>query len=123
MATIQMGSIASGIHTGGDTNPEIFVDGITYGTANDGYSNPTEAYRASEGDTLVRGTWYPSALVFVNGKRGASTAWTMDDDGVDYHQGYHALLESSFGLRLHTSTGWNLSDAYYVNNWPGTPYT
>ncbi|EIK3723866.1 Ig-like domain-containing protein, partial [Salmonella enterica] len=123
MATIQMGSIASGIHTGGDTNPEIFVDGIAYGTAPDGYDSDTEAFRARESDALVRGTVYPSSLVFVNGKRGASTDWNMSEDGVDYHQGYNALLESSFGLRLHTTTGWNLSDAYYVNNWPGTPYT
>ncbi|ELG4352529.1 hypothetical protein RN262_005022, partial [Salmonella enterica] len=31
MNTIQMGGIASGIRTGGDTNPELFVAGLGYG--------------------------------------------------------------------------------------------
>ncbi|EDV5330195.1 hypothetical protein S010_005112 [Salmonella enterica subsp. enterica serovar Oranienburg] len=124
MATIQMGSIASGIHTGGDTNPELFVDGNDTGTGDAaGYRSWRELYRAQSNDNPTFGTDYPAAIVFVNGKRGASTSWTMESDGIDSTDGYHALLESSFGLRLHTATGWNLSDAYFVNNWPGTPYT
>ncbi|HHR4330891.1 TPA: hypothetical protein ACS52A_004798, partial [Salmonella enterica] len=31
--------------------------------------------------------------------------------------------EISIGYTLAKVTQWNLSDAYYVNNWPGTPYT
>lgn len=69
------------------------------------------------------GAIYPSSLVFVNGKRAASTSWSMNKDGVTEATGYHVLMESSFGLLLHNATRWNLSDAYYVNNWPGTPYT
>ncbi|EIB0268757.1 hypothetical protein K7655_004907 [Salmonella enterica] len=125
MKSIHIGGIASVIHTGGDTNPEIFVTGLGYGTEfQSGYKNSTEFYRYPDGVAdYTRGTDFPSALVFVNGGRSAATRWTMVDDGVDVHAGYHDLMEASIGLKLHTATNWNLSDAYFVNNWPGTPYT
>ncbi|EJB8777198.1 Ig-like domain-containing protein [Salmonella enterica] len=124
--TIQMGSIASGIHTGGDTNPDIFVDGISIGRSYaSGYILTSEFYRSSPGVGTIPtyGTTFPSALVFVNGSRSAASRWTMADNEVDYTLGYRELEQASIGLRLHTATNWNLSDAYFVNNWPGTPYT
>ncbi|ECA6104547.1 hypothetical protein EM822_25425, partial [Salmonella enterica subsp. enterica serovar Oranienburg] len=103
------GPITQLIKTGGDTNPEIFVPGIGTGTSATGHEY--ELYRGS-----ITGTKFPSALVFVNGSRTAATSWTIARDGIDG-------ASISFGAKLHTTTNWNLSDAYFVNNWPGTPYT
>ncbi|ECI2243636.1 hypothetical protein AH051_25375, partial [Salmonella enterica subsp. enterica] len=125
MKSIHIGGIASVIHTGGDTNPEIFVTGLGGGTeSQSGYDSGTEFYRPADGSgPYTRGAWFPSALVFVNGGRHAAIQWNIIGDGVDFQDGYHQLLEVSIGLKLHTATNWNLSDAYFVNNWPGTPYT
>ncbi|EJS9777701.1 inverse autotransporter beta domain-containing protein [Salmonella enterica] len=125
MRSVRMGSIAKAIGTGGDTNPEIFVDGNAVGTAmTPVYDARDELYRAGDEDTpKILGTRLPAALVFVNGSRGASTAWTMEGNGADKRWADTDVLEASIGLRLSTATGWNLSDAYYVNNWPGAPYT
>ncbi|MFG6003673.1 hypothetical protein N4Q65_21700 [Salmonella enterica subsp. enterica serovar Pomona] len=125
MKSIHIGGIASVIHTGGDTNPEIFVTGLGAGKEHQsGYGSETEFYREIDGvSDYTRGADFPGALVFVNGGRSAATRWTMADDGVDVREGWHDLLEASIGLKLHTATNWNLSDAYFVNNWPGTPYT
>ncbi|EJO2221727.1 hypothetical protein NRD49_004750, partial [Salmonella enterica] len=125
MASLHMGRIADAITTGGDTNPEIFVDGIIMGTTYGQYyevEREMDRVRADDPDPVF-GTYYPSALVFVNGKRTAATSWTMDKNLPTQTTGQHGVTESSFGLVLHAATGWNLSDAYYVNNWPGTPYT
>lgn len=62
-------------------------------------------------------------MVFVNGGRSAATAWTAANDGFETSGDVASNAEISVGYRLHDSTRWNLSDAYYVNNWPGTPYT
>ncbi|EJS8185672.1 hypothetical protein NWJ04_004849, partial [Salmonella enterica] len=124
-SSLHMGSIADAITTGGDTNPEIFVDGLTRGTTyGQQYEVENEMDRVGADDPdPVFGTFYPSALVFVNGKRHAAISWTMNKNLPVQTSGQHGVIESSFGLVLHTATGWNLSDAYYVNNWPGTPYT
>ncbi|ENZ2157711.1 Ig-like domain-containing protein, partial [Salmonella enterica] len=103
------GPINQVIKTGGDTNPEIFVDGIGRGEAS--RNQDYEQYGLSPD-----GTKFPGALVFVNGSRAAATAWTMRGDDIDQ-------ATVSFGAYLHSKTNWNLSDAYFVNNWPGTPYT
>lgn len=29
----------------------------------------------------------------------------------------------AIGRKIAKDTGWNLTDMYYVNNWPGTPLT
>ncbi|ENZ2882138.1 hypothetical protein ACGGW2_005073, partial [Salmonella enterica] len=125
MSSLHMGRIADAIATGGDTNPEIFVDGIirgtTYGQAFE-VENEMDRINASDADPVF-GAYYPSALVFVNGKNNASISWTMNRNLPRQVTGQHGVTESSFGLVLHDATGWNLSDAYYVNNWPGTPYT
>ncbi|ECS9353802.1 hypothetical protein K7N96_004685, partial [Salmonella enterica] len=104
------GPITKVIRTGGDTNPEIFVDGIAEDAQSSG------GCRHEDCGTKTPGTEYPAGLVFVNGSRYAATAWLMERDSID-------AGTSSFGAHLHRITNWNLSDAYFVNNWPGTPYT
>lgn len=88
----------------------MFVTGIT-----DDAHDPC-GWRSEPCFAQPHGTEYPSGLVFVNGSRSAATAWLMDRDGIDGGT-------SSIGAHLHVITNWNLSDAYFVNNWPGTPYT
>ncbi|WP_176210168.1 Ig-like domain-containing protein, partial [Salmonella enterica] len=108
--SLYTGGIAHAIKTGGDTNPEVFVTG-EYGTDVDGADHEV----SGTGTSAINGADYPAGLAFVNGTRSAATSWTMAHDGT---AGAHAI-----GLRLAAVTGWNLSDAYFVNNWPGTPYT
>ncbi|EAW1104390.1 hypothetical protein EA037_24830, partial [Salmonella enterica] len=104
------GPINKVIRTGGDTNPELFVDGIA------NVPQASNGCKSEHCKTTPVGTTYPSGLVFVNGSRSAATAWLMERDDID-------VGTSSFGTYLHSKTNWNLSDAYFVNNWPGTPYT
>lgn len=56
-------------------------------------------------------------------KAGASKAWSSVDnvplmlnDGSDHY-------DISIGWSVVKDTGWDLSDMYYVNNWPGKPLT
>ncbi|EAX6930212.1 hypothetical protein BIW83_24485 [Salmonella enterica] len=128
MATLHMGSISGAIHTGGDSNPELFVAG---GRSPE-YKDPVgtlDTYRETKYDDnsnkYLYGTYLPSALVFVNGSRNAATKWDYVNDGAEIvnYSGGNWVREFSIGFRLHHVTRWNLSDAYYVNNWPGTPYT
>lgn len=66
-------------------------------------------------------------LVMVNGKRSAAVAWTMQDDGVEPILPSPVVTGDASGVSLArwlpAVTGWNLSDMYFVNNWPGTPLT
>ncbi|EGS4230789.1 hypothetical protein I5X98_004945 [Salmonella enterica] len=124
MATLQMGSIASGIHTGGSTNPEIFVAGLGHGVGvANGHGFDHEARYLDDDSAYEYGTLLPSALVFVNGSRGEARKWDTLNDGPYTQTGGTPWIEVSIGYRLHEVTQWKLSDAYYVNNWPGTPYT
>lgn len=88
-----------------------------------------DTYRETKYDTNTNtytyGTYLPSALVFVNGSRNAATKWYYDNEGpeINDYSGVDWTTELSIGFWLHHVTNWNLSDAYYVNNWPGTPYT
>ncbi|ECE0877066.1 hypothetical protein AIG71_25805, partial [Salmonella enterica subsp. enterica] len=125
MRTIQMGSITSGIHTGGDTNPEIFVAGLSdvKFTGPDGLTTSGELYYDATNDNYQYGTKFPSALVLVNGSRRAATTWDWVQSAPDVQTDQGRTLSVTIGLDLQTDTGWNLSDAYFVNNWPGTPYT
>ncbi|EJK2399736.1 hypothetical protein NK556_004871, partial [Salmonella enterica] len=123
MATVYIGSISHAIHTGGDTNPEIFVDGISRAEIQGNPVTDQEYYRMWNDDNYVVGTYLPSALVFVNGSRNAATSWTAFRDGATVDSNPRTFYELSIGKTLHDKTGWNLSDAYFVNNWPGTPYT
>ncbi|EDR1014189.1 hypothetical protein CC139_004878 [Salmonella enterica subsp. enterica serovar Glostrup] len=127
MATIHMGSIGSAIRTGGDTNPELFV----VGSRSVDYRDPSgylDTYREAKYDPTTRtymfGAIIPGAVVFVNGGRNAAIKWDFANDGPDIdYNGQTWPYELSIGWRMHHVTAWNLSDAYYVNNWPGTPYT
>lgn len=57
-------------------------------------------------------------LVRVNGSASEAVGWNFRDEGaVGFGVDYLAV-----GTTLSTKTKWNLSDMYYVNNWPGTPY-
>ncbi|EAS6897519.1 hypothetical protein EA555_25105, partial [Salmonella enterica subsp. enterica serovar Give] len=128
MATIHMGSIAQAITTGGDSNPEIFVDGNTRGSwySSDCGSQCIAEHEVSwDGTSLttqLAGAYLPAALVFVNGSRNAAAIWAASRDGITARtQNLHRIW--AIGDRLHAVTNWNLSDAFFVNNWPGTPYT
>ncbi|EGI2049048.1 hypothetical protein IF644_005160, partial [Salmonella enterica] len=132
MKSLYVGNIAKVIHTGGDTNPEIFVDGISPGRVKVSTVETTrELYNDTDPYQPVYGAYFPSALLFVNGARAAATMWTMVGDGVNirdswvYWEGRYDYwpCEITFGYNLAYSTGWNLSDSYYVNSWPGTPLT
>ncbi|EKY9210712.1 hypothetical protein RD125_004846, partial [Salmonella enterica] len=71
------------------------------------------------------GAKFPTMLVMVNGSRGAAVAWTMQDDGVEsiYRLPTGNNAGATLARWLAAKTGWNLSDMYFVNNWPGTPLT
>ncbi|MBA6283667.1 hypothetical protein FNX05_27635, partial [Salmonella enterica subsp. enterica serovar Irumu] len=125
MQTIHMGSIAKGIRTGGDTNPELFVDGISVAEyiGKDGVKT-TREYKCPGCTQPMYGTIMPAALAFVNGSRGAATTWTFAYNGPEvWTPDYFTTYGVGIGTQLVNSTGWNLSDTYFVNNWPGTPYT
>ncbi|EDI8994201.1 hypothetical protein GEM35_25215 [Salmonella enterica] len=124
MATVQMGNIASGISTGGDTNPELFTAGWEVNVTLPGNKGSVSYNELKVDDGKYEyGTKLPAAMVFVNGGRSAATSWTAMADGFETSGDVASNAEISVGYRLHDSTRWNLSDAYYVNNWPGTPYT
>ncbi|EJA0708443.1 hypothetical protein MRR01_003519, partial [Salmonella enterica] len=131
MATIHMGNIGDAIRSGGDTNPEIFVAGSGQGSVtikrNDVFS---ELKRDDVTSAPVYGVKLPTALVFVNGSRSASAAWSIVRNGINYttaapplYPNDRIVIMASIGTKLHEATSWNLSDAYFVNNWPGAPYT
>ncbi|EOY0513669.1 Ig-like domain-containing protein [Salmonella enterica] len=124
MKSLQMGNIANGITTGGDTNPEIFVSGDGLGHAGDGSPAGLSAEVMGYANTpqAIYGAEFPAALVFVNGSRSAATSWSMARDGVEDGM-FGGTAGTSIGHFLYVATKWNLSDAYYVNNWPGKPYT
>ncbi|EKI1128811.1 hypothetical protein PB918_004901, partial [Salmonella enterica] len=123
--SLYIGRMTGAITTGGDTNPELFVAGGGIGQA-PGTVNGGPANHEQDG-MGYDGTYFPRALYMVNGKRGAAIAWTMADDSVwrdDPYTGDPTNVGNvSLGWWLTFKTGWNLSDMYYVNNWPGTPLT
>ncbi|EGW8102474.1 hypothetical protein JGX95_004902, partial [Salmonella enterica] len=126
MSTIHMGSIGSAIRTGGDSNPELFVVGMRDGEYNGRYlTTNREAKYDPTKRTYLKGTTMPSAVVSVNGSRKSAVKWDFYNDGLDvtFDLTQEYEIEMSIGWRMQHVTGWNLADAYYVNNWPGTPYT
>ncbi|EAN0348935.1 hypothetical protein D6F67_26460 [Salmonella enterica] len=124
MASLYMGYIADEIHTGGDTNPEIFVAGLSHGTLVGSAGTLTqEALFDITVQHYHLGTTLPSALVFVKGSSGDAAKWDWTNDGPATEYGSPNPTHLSIGLKVSETTKWNLSDAYYVNNWPGTPYT
>ncbi|ENW1037466.1 hypothetical protein ACFLB9_004615, partial [Salmonella enterica] len=108
-----IGAIQHAYRTGGDTNPELFVAG---------YESTTDLKRETQDmglSTEHKGALIPVQLVFLNGSRSAAVGYDIRDAGaIDQGSTWRHI-----GTNLHTKTNWNLSDMYYVNNWPGTPYT
>ncbi|EMY9309395.1 hypothetical protein ABCY03_004948, partial [Salmonella enterica] len=114
-----VGRIADAIKTGGAANPELFVSG---GGQAAFYYSGTDIEREKDA-ALNWGTLIPRLVVMVDGRGVASTAWSARDTHptvVDEHTGHKSI---SIGWSLVFNTNRNLSDMYYVNNWPGTPLT
>ncbi|ENK0710007.1 hypothetical protein AB2Z00_004850, partial [Salmonella enterica] len=110
---LYMGDIAKTIRTGGDTNPEMFVTGIGVGGCGANCETGLTHEYLFDGYDGYSGTVIPGALVFVNGGRSAATRWSYNEGGTDKRPNMHGGYdEYSIGYRLHTATGWNLSDAY-----------
>ncbi|EGE5929830.1 hypothetical protein H8P76_004877, partial [Salmonella enterica] len=128
MATLHMGAISNAITTGGDTNPEIFVSGNSRGSwfsadcATQCIGEHEVAWDGVSISTQMAGAYLPSALVFVNGSRHAATYWAAARDKIA-ERPFSLSRLWAIGDRLPVVTNWNLSDSFFVNNWPGTPYT
>ncbi|EJG5312598.1 hypothetical protein NAD00_004098 [Salmonella enterica] len=117
-----IGRIADAIKTGGDTNPELFVSG----GGNGSYSPETGVQFTSEVTTSGHyGADFPLLLVMVNGSRSAAISWSTNEDEPDATLVGHTVTgyDVAIGQKIAKDTGWNLTDMYYVNNWPGTPLT
>ncbi|EJO8008734.1 hypothetical protein NUM31_004916, partial [Salmonella enterica] len=117
--SLYIGRMADAFNTGGDTNPELFVAGGGYGTTN---YRVQGSYRSTEVDPNgATGAIIPRMLLMVNGGRKDTLAWSVTDNDVEY-TGYDGTEYKSASIgHLLSTYGWNLSDMYYVNNWPGTP--
>ncbi|EBG9400195.1 hypothetical protein FJ535_25120, partial [Salmonella enterica] len=119
MQSLYTGNIALAVHSGGGAAPAIFTDGSATGTFQ---SNDSEFYTSDMGtDPGVYGTKFPDYIEFVNGQKGLAADWNMDEDSTTLNT-FNRDLEIGIGYTLSTATSWDLSDAYYVNSVPGTPY-
>ncbi|ENY0944455.1 hypothetical protein ACFVGB_004770, partial [Salmonella enterica] len=119
--SLYIGRAAGAFNTGGDTNPELFVSGGGPGSA---VVTPTIGGSHEVDPDGHKGAAIPRMLMVVNGKRTAATAWTLADDGADtQYDTARNKYYISIGHRLAEVTQWDLSDMYFVNNWPGTPLT
>ncbi|EHL9946213.1 hypothetical protein KCD38_004718 [Salmonella enterica subsp. enterica serovar Oranienburg] len=122
--SLYIGSIANAIRTGGDTNPELFVAG---GGLAQIKPDKYYLYNSENLPGVSAGASMPRLLVMVNGSRSAATAYDPIADGVDAEDLSPGHVSNpwaiAFGRKIASVTGWNVSDMYYVNNWPGTPLT
>ncbi|EHJ4405387.1 hypothetical protein M1S11_004858, partial [Salmonella enterica] len=117
--TLFIGRIADAIKTGGETNPELFVSG---GGEAKFYSQGADVEK--EHDMYPHyGSLIPRLVVMAKGVGAAATAWSAADGGPVVLTDAAGHTDVSIGWSLIRDTGWNLSDMYYVNNWPGTPLT
>ncbi|EHK7004138.1 Ig-like domain-containing protein, partial [Salmonella enterica] len=116
-----IGDIRGVIHTGNDSAPELFVSGGGSAWYNAGSGMGTGTEVSPQGHV---GAIIPQLIVMVNGSRSAATAYSIDTDMPDVGSGPSPLgISLSIGHSIPYATGWNVSDMYYVNNWPGTPLT
>ncbi|EAS2125258.1 hypothetical protein BTA74_26100, partial [Salmonella enterica] len=124
MKTVQMGNIAMAISSGYLYYPSIFVSGLgkgrVIGENGKVYTNEIAGSCVNCGQQT--GADLPNAIVFVDGSQVAASSWSLARDGVTYNP-HENGFEISIGYLLHVKTNRNLSGAYYVNNWPGAPYT
>ncbi|WP_205160296.1 Ig-like domain-containing protein [Salmonella enterica] len=120
MKSLFIGDPGHAFNTGGDTNPEVFTAGVSL---LESQYRPWIAQYVYPDDTgnAKSGSVFPMGLLFVNGRRHAYTSWSYYSDGIDElvkrHQG--TLLDYAIGQKLVNTTNWNLSDLYYVNDFPG----
>ncbi|EMC6097005.1 Ig-like domain-containing protein, partial [Salmonella enterica] len=127
LKTLYIGEPGAVIKTGGDTNPELFVPGS--GRYNSVQTTHNDVKPDTEVDTSGHtGVYLPVALLMVNGARSASTWWAAFEGGtggLDHDRQTYtgAATSTSMGRSVPDGTNWNVSDMYYVNNWPGTPLT
>ncbi|EKQ1733445.1 hypothetical protein ACKWFW_005034, partial [Salmonella enterica] len=117
--TMFIGRIADAIKTGGAANPELFVSGGGYADMTIQYINFAHEH-TFDGHA---GTLIPRLIVMVNGQGSAATSWSAEDDLPSFTRTQGGDSEVYIGQKIAMDTGWNLSDMYYVNNWPGTPLT
>ncbi|EKM5888310.1 Ig-like domain-containing protein, partial [Salmonella enterica] len=120
--SLHIGRISSVVHTGGDSNPELFVSGGGAGLY------PVTGYAGTRSEITKEGyvgADLPQLLVLVNGTRSAATSWSLYTDGVGLRNLGQGVVGYSvaIGWAIPRATGWNVSDMYYVNNYPGTPLT
>ncbi|EIV4431951.1 Ig-like domain-containing protein, partial [Salmonella enterica] len=116
-----IGDVRGVIHTGTDSAPELFVSGGGSAWYNASSGLGTGAEVSPNG---VVGAIIPQLIVMVNGSRSAATAYSFYTDMPDVGSGPSPLgISLSIGHSIPYATGWNVSDMYYVNNWPGTPLT
>ncbi|EAZ2171278.1 hypothetical protein B0X85_24045 [Salmonella enterica] len=119
MMSLYTGNIALAVHSGGGSAPSIFIDGSATGKFQ---SYDSEYYSSDMStDPGIFGTKFPDYIEFVNGEKGMAATWSMAVDGATLNS-YNHDLEIGIGYTLSTATSWDLSDAYYVNSVPGTPY-
>ncbi|EMF6352927.1 hypothetical protein V3734_005023, partial [Salmonella enterica] len=117
--TMFIGRIADASKTGGATNPELLVSGGGHAAW---YYKGTHVEREHTAGSLY-GTLIPRLVVMVNGGGATATAWSAIDTPPEIVTDDAGKTSVSIGWELVFDTGWNLSDMYYVNNWPGTPLT
>ncbi|MCT7237741.1 hypothetical protein M1197_23870, partial [Salmonella enterica subsp. enterica serovar Sandiego] len=116
-----IGKITILMKGGSDTAPELFVSGGGQATFS---PEPGITYSNERNYDGMKGAAFPRLLVMVNGSRSAATAWAMEDDGPDVDtEGDGTRTRVTIGHKIAAETGWNLSDMYFVNNWPGAPLT
>ncbi|EHA7704967.1 hypothetical protein HLJ05_004602, partial [Salmonella enterica] len=117
-----IGRITAALKGGSDTAPLLFVAG---GGQNN-YEIPSVHLNFIKEQDFngATGARFPPLLVMVNGSRSAAVSWSMEKDGVDMAQeDDYNRVKVSIGHKIAAVTQWNLSDMYFVNNWPGTPLT
>ncbi|EHQ2553388.1 Ig-like domain-containing protein [Salmonella enterica] len=121
VSSLFIGHITASIKGGSDTAPLLFVSGGGQSTY---LPKPGLAYSHEHNYDGREGAAFPRLLVMVNGSRSAATSWSMQDDGPDVNtESNGTRIRVTVGHKIAADTGWNLSDMYFVNNWPGAPLT
>ncbi|EMM4019296.1 hypothetical protein WAF85_004931, partial [Salmonella enterica] len=101
--------------------PDLYVGGGGAGLAKAPYGGSFSREYDLQGHSGVQ---LPQELLFVDHGRQISATWDIDVDGADVTGGSKASdpFSISIGRRI-AAVGWNFSDMYYVNDWPGKPLT
>ncbi|EOD1192237.1 Ig-like domain-containing protein, partial [Salmonella enterica] len=82
-----------------------------------GYSREWDAYDHP-------GAVIPQLLLFVDTNQQKSTTWDISVRGADVSAPSGSATRASVSVgRSIAAAGWDVSDMYYVNDWPGKPLT